>query len=471
MISEVRPPPADGAPVAPSQKIWTVGTLVYTTSGIVGLFAWLALGDFAWWMRERSVLPMSQWYLSQLETSSLLFSVLTVSLPAVIQFVVSPIISVKSDRHRGPRGRRIPFLISLTLLAMGCMLGLGLTPVLVHWLHGFGVVAGLVSERLIALGFFVVFWTGFEVTLWGSKPIFDGLVNDVVPRPLLGRFFALFRAVGLIDGMVFNYWVMGLVPAHFTLIMSIAGLVYGTAFVLVCLKIKEGDYPPPPPREDAPPLRRLRTESRRYIRECFTSRYYLSVFSLIMLAGLSFIPFYTFSIPYAKHLGVSMDLYGKATALTYLISLGLTFPLGWLADKFHPLRIGIVVLSLHVTLMVAATFLVRDAHAYLFVLVASGIVAGSYYTATASTLQQHLFPRNSFAQFSSASLIFDATARFCLAPVMGGIIDATGKNYRAIFVMGFVLTIAALGMAFLVLARFKKLGGPGNYVAPEPVAS
>lgn len=416
-------------------------------------------------MRERSVLPMSQWYLSHLEVSSLVFGLLTTSLPALIQFVASPILSVRSDRHRGPRGRRIPFLIWLTLLAMISMLGLGLTPVLAQSLHG---AIGLGSERLLAVGFFVVFWTLFEVSLWGSKPIFDGLVNDVVPRPLLGRFFALFRAIGLIDGMVFNYWVMGLVPSHFTLIMSIAGLVYGTAFIWVCLKVREGEYPPPPPAEPAAPLRRAGSEFRRYLRECFTSRYYLSVFALIMLAGLCFVPFNNFSVPYARHLGVSMDHYGKAIAFSYFISLCLTFPLGWLADKFHPLRLGIVTLAIYAVATFAAFFVVKTPTGYLAALVAHVVVSGSYYTAAAATLQQHLFPRHHFAQFSSASLIFDAIARFCLAPLLGGVIDVTGQDYRYTFATATVLAIAALGMAVLVLRRFNELGGRTGYIAPEP---
>ncbi len=46
-------------------------------------------------------------------------------------------------------------------------------------------------------------------------------------------------------------------------------------------------------------------------------------------------------IPYATSLGMSMDAYGKCLALTFLISLILAYPLGWLADVFHPLRMCI----------------------------------------------------------------------------------------------------------------------------------
>ena len=34
---------------------WHIGTLTYTTAGLVVLFCWLLWGDFAWSMKDRSV--------------------------------------------------------------------------------------------------------------------------------------------------------------------------------------------------------------------------------------------------------------------------------------------------------------------------------------------------------------------------------------------------------------------------------
>jgi len=52
--------------------------------------------------------------------------------------------------------------------------------------------------------------------------------------------------ISLIDGIIFNYWLTGKIPAHFSLIMTAAGIFYGVTFMIVCLKVKEGEYPPPP---------------------------------------------------------------------------------------------------------------------------------------------------------------------------------------------------------------------------------
>ena len=378
------------APAAPRQKIWTVGTLVYSTTGIVLLFSWLVLGDFAWWMRDRSVGPMASWYLSDLKVPDVIFGLLITSLPAVIQFVVSPIVSVKSDRYRSRLGRRIPFLIVTTVIAMFSMLGLGLTPIVAGSLHDLGaagtwlhstlrdlpgggtILSLLAQEKIVAVGCFAICWTLFEVAQIASRPIFDGLVNDVVPRPLLGRFFGLFRAVGLIDGMIFNFWIMGLVPSHFTLIMTVAGLTYGTSFIWVCLKVKEGEYPPPPPKEEAAPLRGFLVEVRRYFRECFSQPFYLSVFVLIMTAGLCFMPFNIFSLPYAHHVGVDMGTYGKAVALSYFISFCLAYPLGSMADRFHPLRMAGGVLVAFIAVMIWGSFYARTTQTFLVTFVCLG---------------------------------------------------------------------------------------------------
>ncbi|MBC8040937.1 MAG: MFS transporter, partial [Opitutaceae bacterium] len=215
----------------PSPKVWTAGTLTYTSAGLVALFTLLLWGDFAWAMRERSVGQMASWYLKSIEVPNWLFGLLLTSFPALVSFILGPIISMKSDRHRGPRGRRIPFLLMTTPIAAGGMIGLAWTPVLASWLHGLGdpasplgswlhahlgtTAAGaralgwLENPTIVAVVCFAVFWAAFEFATIAGQAVFGGLINDVVPRPLLGRFYGLFRAVSLIDGMIFGFLIMG----------------------------------------------------------------------------------------------------------------------------------------------------------------------------------------------------------------------------------------------------------------------
>ncbi len=494
MSAPLPPPPSSDSAPEPAQpsgtpKTWKVGTLTYTTGGLTVLFLWLLWGDFAWAMRDRSIVGMASWYLSSLQVPNWVFGILMSSFPGAVSLLLGPIISLKSDRHRGKWGRRIPFLLVTTPIAALGMVGLALTPVLSKWLHslgqadsvfgaklhlwlgdsgwGAGLLSALENETVVAVLCFTVFWAAFEFATIAGQSVFGGLINDVVPQALLGRFYALFRAISLIDGMIFNYWIMGHVPDHFTLILATIGIFYGVAFMWVCLKVKEGGYPPPPPLDPNQTTwaRGFIAGARTYLQECFKHPYYLRVFILMMAATMAFLPINTFALPYAKSLAVDMKTYGSYLALTFMISLGLAFPLGWLVDRVHPLRVVAGSLAGYLLVTIAATFLVKDASTFLFFWVAHGVLSGCYFTSAAS-LGQRLFPREKFAQFASAALLFAAPMHMGLAPLVGLIIDRTGDVYRHAFTAGGVLAFISLLAAWSVYGRFKKFGGPKNYVAP-----
>lgn len=458
------PEPQEKIPSSPPAK-WQAGTLTYTTGGLVALFCWLLLGDFSWSMRDRSVGPMAQWYLDHLEVPNIVFGLLISSLPVLVGLLLGPVISVKSDRHRGRWGRRIPFLLVTTPLAALGMIGLGLTPFIARLVHGFLPEQ---NEKVVAVACFAVFWAAFELATIAGQAVFGGLINDVVPKTLLGRFYGLFRAVSLIDGMIFNFWIMGLVPNHFTFIMLVVGVFYGTSFTWVCLRVKEGHYPPPPPlpakRETVG--QRWQAGVRLYFRECFSSRYYLSVFLMLMVASLAFNPVNIFAIPYARSLGIDMTVYGKFLALTFLISLCLSYGLGWLADIFHPLRVSMAALAGYVLVTAWGSIYANTPNSFLIAWVLHGVISGCYFTSAAS-LAQRLFPHDRFAQFTSAAGIMAAPGGMALAPLVGLVLDQTGSAYQYTFVIGFALSALALLTTWSVYRQFVRLGGPANYVAPE----
>lgn len=281
----------------PAARTWSAGTLTYTTSGLVVLFCWLLFGDFSWAMRDRSVGPMASWYLSQIGVPNLVFALLLSSFPALVGLVFVPIISVKSDRHRGKRGRRIPYLLVTTPIAAFGMIGLALTPIIASWVHGHFPEQ---NEMVIAVLCFAVFWAAFEFASLAGQAVFGGLINDVVPKPVLGRFHGIFRAISLIDGILFNYWIMGHVPTHYTFILLSIGVFYGVSFMWMCLRVREGDYPPAPPPTagEATPFRGFLIELRTYFRECFGNPYYLLVFTSMMCGLGAFLPINSFVIPY-----------------------------------------------------------------------------------------------------------------------------------------------------------------------------
>ncbi len=455
-----------GTATVPSRRLWRAGTLAYTTPGLVVLFAWLLWGDFAWNMKERTIVPVGQIVLKQFGATDFIVGLLVGSLPAAIGLIVGPIISVRSDRHRGRWGRRIPYMLIPAPIVALSMAGLAFTAPVAEWLHGvLGAGSpGVVGCRLIVFSFF---WSSFEIFQTIAQAVFGGLINDVVPPEVIGRFYGLFRAVGLIAGIVFNFWLIDYAETHYREIFLGVGLLFGIGFSVMCLRVKEGEYPPPPPREpgDGSFAVRFVAPMKAYLRECYTNPFYLWVFLAMMLGAVMALPVNTFSVFYAKSVGLDMGRYGELLVITYCFSLALSYPLGWMADRFHPLRIGLTALGLYAVTMIWGGFVATEAKAFSIVFVAHGVLTGTYFTATAS-LGQRLFPRTKFAQFASAAGILGAMGLMVVPPALGWFLDSIGQVYRYTFLIGGALAAVAVAAFAVVLFKFKQLGGDGAYRPP-----
>ena len=455
---------ADAGRLPNDRHRWRAGTLVYTGAGLTALFCWLLWGDFAWNMKERAVVPMAQMLFKQFEAGDLLLGLLVTSLPAALGMLLGPIVSVYSDRHRGRWGRRIPFLLIPTPIAAAAMVGMAYTPAFADTLQaawGSGA-PDTAACRLIVFGFF---WTVFEIFTVVANAVFGGLINDVVPQAVIGRFFGLFRAVSLIAGIIFNFWLIGHAEEHYKTIFISLGLLYGVGFTLMCLMVKEGEYPPPPPAASTARARFVEP-LRAYARECGANPYYLWLFLALMFANVAFMPVNTFDVSYVRSIGMDMAGFGHLRVVTYSISLVLSFFLGWMADKFHPLRIGMAALLLYAAVGLWGGFCATTPATFSFAYVAHGVISGCYFTGTAS-IGQRLFPRAKFAQFASAAGILMAIGCMIVPPLVGKFLDETGHVYRHTFGFGGALALVGLGTMALVHRRFLALGGPQHYRAPE----
>ena len=79
-------------PPVPELKRWKAGTLTYSIGGLVVLFCWLLMGDFAWAMKERSVYTVVQLLFKKFGTSDTLNSLFMGSLPSAISLFLGPVI-------------------------------------------------------------------------------------------------------------------------------------------------------------------------------------------------------------------------------------------------------------------------------------------------------------------------------------------------------------------------------------------
>jgi len=446
-----------------ARKTWHVGTLTYSTGGLAVLFSWLLWGDFAWMLKERSAQPVVQVMLGKFGASDLLTGLFLLSLPAAITVVLVPIMSYRSDRHRGPRGRRIPYLLATTPVAAIAMGGIALSPIIGEWVH---TQMGWAPEslNLVIIVLMGLSWTVFEFGTVVANTIFISLLNDVVPREWLGRFFGLFRAVSLATGILFNRYLFGHVDSYYTQILLGIALVYGVGFMVMCLRVKEGEYPPP--EEGAPAqVPGFVAAVRTYARECFTNRYYILVFAALALAPLAFTPVNLFSIFAAESFGLPRQSYGNVIALTYVCSLVLAYPLGWMADTFHALRMAIGAVAAYAVTMLVGWFYVKEANSFAALLLIHGVISGCYFTGAAA-LGQMLFPKLKFAQFASAAALLLSLCNIGFGAAMGRVLDWLGRDYRYTFAAGALLALVALAINIVVYTHFKKLGGTKRYVAP-----
>jgi MFS family permease len=443
-----------------SGRIWTAGTLTYTGAGLAALFLWLLWGDFAWTIKQRAVDPVAQLLMKRHGSSDLLIGLLVGSLPNALGMLLGPLIGVWSDRHRGRWGRRIPFLLVPTPFAAVAMAGVAFSPAMGRWLDA-ALGSGSPGLNACVLIVFAASWLVFEALTTVSNTVFGALINDVVPAELLGRFFGMFRAVGLLAGIVFNVALMGRAESHSVAIFIGLAVLYAVGFSMMCWKVREGNYPEPPP---APP--HPWAGIAMYVRECYGSPYYLRVFIAMALAGLALGPVNSFSVLYAKQLGVDMQTYGYYQAFFFSCSIVLAYGLGWLADRFHPLRLSMAAMAFYGVAMVAGGFLIHDARSFGLFFILHGVLSGVYFTAAAS-LGQRLFPKARFAQFASAAGILNGVFFIIMPASLGVFLDWSGHQYRYSFLLAGVIAAFAVVALWNVHGRFMRLGGPRHYSAPE----
>ncbi len=455
----------------PQKKLWHAGTLTYTTAGLVLLALYLLGGDFPWALKDRAVQPSATVLITNvIGVPEFVYALIIVSFPNFTNIFLSPVISYISDRHRGRFGRRIPFLMFTTPIIVLGLYILGFTPFLGGWLHE---TIPAISKHTGMLIFFCIAWVllDFGTTLSGS--LFNALANDVVPPKLIGTFFGLFRMVSLGAGIVFNKWLFAKVETHTMWIFLGIGTLYGLGLLLLCFKVKEGKYPPPPveamPKDgirESVFIRVMRSVVT-YFRQSFSLPYYRWYMLAVAIAALSFTPINYFAIQYAAKLEITKQQFGDYLVITYIFSLVLSFLLGVIADFFHPLRAGIVALSGYLIVMVCGWFLLGDPANFGIIFVIHGVVSGCYMTLTAS-LASRIVPRELYAQFGSAVGLINAILLMVIGPTFGGALDLMGRNYRLLFVFAGVISFTAILLLLKVYRNFQAHGGLKAYQAPMP---
>ncbi|MFA5865424.1 MAG: MFS transporter [Phycisphaerae bacterium] len=464
----------------PVDPRYRVGTLQYTKLGLAGLFAWVLWGDFCMALMETVIPSVLPFKLQNLGASNITLSLLISTIPQMMNFMINPIISFKSDRHRGRWGRRIPFLffatpfVTLFLILMGFSEDLG--PLLHRLVFSQVIAVSPTTIIVILIGVFMVCFQFFNLFI-GS--VYYYLFNDVVPEAFLARFISLLRIISGAAGSFYSFFIYRYGETHMREIFVGAALLYFVAFMLMCWRVKEGQYPPPPQTLDRKtgPLAAAKT----YFYECFTHRFYWYFFLTnafyAMTAGASLFSL----LMYRYSLGLSLDQIGKVGGIAQLVVIALLYPAGMISDRYHPFRmamIALIVMTLLAPLNLVYLFLnVTPATAlriYIAIMVIS-LPAGILYSAAILPMYMRLLPKDRYGQFCSANAMVMA-AGSVIAGLLGGLfMDLMKRIYHGdVFYYRFApvwsVTFYAITLIFLLLLyrEWKRCGGADNYTPPGP---
>jgi hypothetical protein len=462
----------------PTEKIFRCGTLSYTKRGLIALFAWMLWGDFCFTLMETvvpSILPLK---LRSLDSPNILIGFIMTTLPGIFNVSVTPWLSFKSDRFRSRWGRRLPFILYTMPFLTISLIAIGFSSEIGAWVHGHLFSGSSIRQAQVVIVLLAVFAASFDLFNMFVNTVYWYLFNDIVPEEWMGRFMGWFRLVGVLTSAAYNFFVFRYAESHMREIFLFAGLLYLIGFGVMCLKIREGEYPPPPDEgERVGWLAKIRLFSS----QCFTSRYYWYIFltyTFISMSGCIGV----FGIFFLKSLGFTLAEMGKMGAVSAItVPVCLLFT-GFIVDRYHPVRVAaylgaydaFFVLGNWVWLFIPAPPTV----VFLWIIIVNGAVFRALLGATKDNAEMtrlmRLLPREKYGQFSGAMALVRAIAIMAGGLLAGLYLDLWRKVlpegdfvYRLNFLFSAPLAIIAFTFHYLTYRAWKRLGGDTHYVPPD----
>lgn len=482
--------------IEPPSGVVRVGNLGYTWFGLLLLFSWLLWFDFCFTLMETVLGPIIQFRLANdLNMDSFWYMLCLGTIPNIVNFFLNPIISIKSDRHRGPRGRRIPFLLYGAPVVCACLALVGFGNDIAAWMQeSFLKSMSLVSVTIWTFAILSLLFTIFNMFLGTT---FYYLFNDVVPPHMFVRFMAYFRAAGTVAGMIYSKWIYaysnksGPLNIEFLnyhndnfwypkLILVGAAVFYTIAGTLAIIKVKEPNYPPPDPLpEGSDTLDRAVKTIRVITQECFSHRFYVLYFLTMIAVWMSY-QMGPFMNPSRVAMGMDLQVLGDIGFYTGPITLALTLLTAGYGDRFRPLPL--MVAGTAMALLIAPIqllFLIPglSSQTYLYIAIGFsliGIPIGIIVGLAEGPLTMSLMPQDRYGQFAAAQSMLRMVFAGILGTLLAGKIMAILKDWqgdyawRYSFVWSFLFQMLNLFCYYLLYREWKRLGGAKGF-KPPPV--
>ena len=448
--------------------------LHYTKRGLLILFFYLLLGDFAFQMMEMVLPSIAPLQLDARQASNTTKAFILGSTASFFNLVLNPFASFKSDNLRTKWGRRRPILLFMTPAIFAALVLMAYAPELSSvlsragyspsWLQDFLPPDHGMAMMVLTIGLCVIV---FQIFNFIMLPIFHYLFVDVVPDAYMGRFIMLFRIVATLAGFLFHMYVFPHAMVHTREIYLGAAVIYLVGFLIMLLSIKEGDYPPSPIKEGMG----IFAQARLYVRECYSHKHYLlfnarNLFWALSAATDMFLVFYL-----VKFLAIDLGDIGKVGAFSQLALLVILYPIGVLADRFKAARISFIAMTASVFVAAGCFFFLKDRSTYftlgLLYLVLKGVVGNLDLAFYASVP-----PQEKYGQFGSANQLIISIVMIPGSLLAGKFLDfmtnggSQPEMYRYCLAWSCVFCLLATVFMALYCRSWKRHGGPNHYVPP-----
>ena len=459
-------------------KTYHCGTLIYTKAGLFALFAWLLWGDFCFTLMEAvvpSILPLK---LKALGSSNWLIGMIMATLPGILNMTICPWISFKSDRYRSKWGRRIPFILWTLPFLCICLGMLGFSDEISAFLRDHSSSLKEHAPATITIGLIAIFMVMFQFFNMFVGSVFWYLANDVVPAQFLGRFMGTFRIIGTGAGALYNFFIFKYANTHMREIFIGAAILYFVGAGLMCLTIKEGEYPPIEGETDKD--NKGWGGIRTFLKESFTHKFYWMRFLSTAFSGVAF-AMAGFTIFFYQNMGLDLDHVGKINAISSIAIMSAMYFMAIFIDRWHPLRIcvyGAVFGVIGYAINMVWIFVTLPG-AYFFWLNIGNVVIAAFLAAlmevAGATCQMRIFPRSRYGQFCSAQALIRAGFAAIAGILAGLFIDFfkwifNGSDYAYRFIYLWMTVFVALSALFLVIVyrEWNKMGGDKSFHPPAP---
>ena len=452
-------------------KIFTVGTLRYTKAAIFVLFFFLMWNDLILMLMEQvqGLLPV---IMKNNGLSNTEMSVLGTVLGPLTMWI-NPVVSTWSDRTRTRYGRRRPFL---ALATPPCAIFLALIPWAPDFFHAAQGVSWihhlfLAHETLgfcVFLGVILLGFNAFNSTLLA---IFSYYYWDVVPEPVLSRFYAMGKVISTLATVIWNYFLLQYAGHYMKELFAGVAVVFGVIYLVTVWQVKEGDYPPAPPRSAANPIVNFIQAVGGYFTDCFSQRRYLLVFGTLMLYQLGNAAGGFLILFYHSQMHLKFKTIGHILAIPPMVVAVVAYPIGSLLDRVGAVRSVPVAMALWALSNLGAFFFLHNEATMLIFLIAINLFIAAFGIAI-GVLTVEVYPKVKLGQFCSASALAQSVFCMILGPLAGFMLDKV-HNYQYCFLWPAVIQgTSAIGF-YLIYRAWKKgvyKDLPAATVLPESIA-